>query len=328
MAIPLSAFFATIYTLNKLSEDSEIVAMRSFGTTKWSLLKPFLMVATLIAGTLFSMNINLIPHSKTLFKNTVIKLTSKGFLTDIRSENFFTDIPGVTLFAEEVSDDSVIMKNVFISTSNIKKGVDRVIFAKKGVLIKQVISGTSMPSLRFNLTDGNILKTEKSSGDVEKIIFQEYDFPILTGGYTPGFVTKDAMRTNSELSDIIKESKKTLKELSLKKDLTSPERIKLGHIKARLPKTELEYWTRFNAPAQIFLFIFLGFSLGIKKGRGRTKNSGAVGLLFLIGYYALFFIGVSLSRKGIIPPVLTVFMPTILTGMVGSIYYRRLDWMS
>lgn len=328
MAIPLSAFFATIYTLNKLSEDSEIVAMRSFGTTKWSLLKPFLMVATLIAVTLFSMNINLIPHSKTLFKNTVIKLTSKGFLTDIRSENFFTDIPGVTLFAEEVSDDSVIMKNVFISTSDIRKGIDRVIFAKKGVLIKQVISGTSMPSLRFNLTDGNILKTERSNGDVEKIIFQEYDFPILTGGYAPGFVTKDAMRTNSELSAIINESKSSLKELSLKKDLTNAERIKLGQIKSRLPKTELEYWTRFNAPAQIFLFIFLGFSLGIKKGRGRTKSSGTVGLLFLIGYYALFFIGVSLSRKGVVPPVLTVFMPTIITALVGSIYYKRLDWMS
>ncbi len=328
MAIPLSAFFATIYTLNKLSEDSEIVAMRSFGTTKWSLLKPFLMVASVIAVTLFSMNINLIPHSKTLFKNTVIKLTSKGFLTDIKSEKFFTDIPGVTLFAEEVSEDSVILKNVFISTSNVKKGIDRVIFAKKGVLIKQVISGTSMPTLRFNLTDGNILKTEKSNGDVEKILFQEYDFPILTGGYTPGFVTKDAMRTNKELSSIIDESKKTLESLTKKESLTNEENIELNHIKARLPKTELEYWTRFNAPAQIFLFIFLGFSLGIKKGRGRTKSSGTVGLLFLIGYYALFFIGVSLSRKGIMPPVLTVFMPTIFTGLVGSLYYRKLDWMS
>ncbi|MFT6069597.1 MAG: lipopolysaccharide export system permease protein [Bacteriovoracaceae bacterium] len=328
MAIPLSAFFATIYTLNKLSEDSEIVAMRSFGTTKWSLLKPFLLVASIIAVTLFSMNINLIPHSKTLFKNTVIKLTSKGFLTDIKSEKFFTDIPGVTLFAEEVSEDSVILKNVFISTSNFKKGIDRVIFAKKGVLIKQVISGTSMPTLRFNLTDGNILKTEKSNGDVEKILFQEYDFPILTGGYTPGFVTKDAMRTNKELSEIIVESKETLKTLSKKKKLTNEENIEINQIKSRLPKTELEYWTRFNAPLQILLFIFLGFSLGIKKGRGRTKSSGTVGLLFLIGYYALFFIGVSLSRKGVVPPVLTVFMPTIFTGLVGSIYYRKLDWMS
>ncbi|MFT6604262.1 MAG: lipopolysaccharide export system permease protein [Bacteriovoracaceae bacterium] len=102
----------------------------------------------------------------------------------------------------------------------------------------------------------------------------------------------------------------------------------MNQIKSRLPKTELEYWTRFNAPLQILLFIFLGFSLGIKKGRGRTKSSGTVGLLFLIGYYALFFIGVSLSRKGVVPPVLTVFMPTIFTGLVGSIYYRKLDWMS
>lgn len=328
MAIPLSAFFATIYTLNKLSEDSEIVAMRSFGTTKQSLLMPFLGLGAVIAATLFSMNINLIPHSKTLFKNTVIKLTSKGFLTDIRSENFFVDIPGVTLFAEEVTQDSTVMKNVFISTSDIKKGIDRVIFAQKGVLIKQVVEGASIPSLRFNLKWGNILKTDSKGNEIEKIHFEEYDFPIVTGGYTPGFVTKDAMRTNKELRELIKERKNKLKAIAAKEKPSRAELDEKNFILKRLPKTQLEYWSRFNAPLQIFLFVFLGFSLGIKKGRGRTKSSGTIGLMFLIGYYALFFLGVSLSRKGAVPPALTVFIPTILTGIAGTYFYKKLDWMS
>src|SRR5690606_17243827 len=49
MAVPLSALFATIMTLNKLSEDSEIVAMRSFGIEKSQLFKPFLILACVIA---------------------------------------------------------------------------------------------------------------------------------------------------------------------------------------------------------------------------------------------------------------------------------------
>jgi lipopolysaccharide export system permease protein len=40
MAAPLAAFFATIYTLNKLSEDSEIIAMRSFGISKIKIFLP------------------------------------------------------------------------------------------------------------------------------------------------------------------------------------------------------------------------------------------------------------------------------------------------
>ena len=49
MAIPLSALVATIYTLNKLCEDSEIMAMRSFGMSKFQLFQPLLILGILIS---------------------------------------------------------------------------------------------------------------------------------------------------------------------------------------------------------------------------------------------------------------------------------------
>ena len=67
MAIPLSALFATIYTMNKLSEDSEIVAMRSFGLKKTTLFLPLLFCGIFIAISIFVLNRNLI----SLFKNPV-----------------------------------------------------------------------------------------------------------------------------------------------------------------------------------------------------------------------------------------------------------------
>ena len=54
-AIPISVLFASIYTLNKMSEDSEIVAMRSFGISKFRLLLPFLIVGIVIAVATFSL---------------------------------------------------------------------------------------------------------------------------------------------------------------------------------------------------------------------------------------------------------------------------------
>jgi lipopolysaccharide export system permease protein len=308
MAIPLSALFATIYTLNKLSEDSEIVAIRSFGNSKFTIFKPFLILGIIISAMVFALNLELIPYSKRIFKNTIIQLTSRGLLNDIRAGQFFTEIPNITLFAENVTNGGKKLEDVFIQVQNKKLNDEKTIFARKGVLLKQSGDLFSGSTMRLHLKQGNITKVFKDSSDVEKILFEEYDFPIVSGDIAPGLVTKDSMRTSRELYDLIIEKENT------NADARS------------LVKTKLEFWSRINTPFQCLLFIFLGFSLGIKKGRGQTKNSSLMGMLVLIFYYSLFFTGVSFSRKGIIPPLLAVALPTILLSIFASKTYKDLDW--
>lgn len=327
MAVPLSALFATIYTLNKLSEDSEVVAMRSFGLQKSHLIVPFVVLGLFIASMIFVLNRNLIPHSKTQFKNTIIQLTSQGNMTDIKSGQFFTEIPDVTLFAEKVTDGGTKLQDVFILQKK-KNDEEQVIFAQRGALIKQPVGQLRTPTLRLHLEEGNIVKFNKKGESVEKIIFGEYDFPVVSGGLLPGFVTKDSMRSNAELKRVINKRKVRLDEFAKKEKLTREEQDKKNGILERLPKSELEYWSRFNTPLQVLIFIFLGFSLGIKKGRGRTKNSGSLGLFYLLGYYILFFGGVSVARKGNVPAWLVVYLPTLLSVFLGTYLYRRLDWQS
>lgn len=326
MAVPLSALFATIFTLNKLSEDSEVVAMRSFGLQKSDLLVPFVILGIFISSMIFVLNRNLIPHSKTQFKNTVIKLTSQGSMTEIKSGQFFTSIPNVTLFAEKVFDGGTKLQDVFILKKT--KNVEQVIFAKRGALIKQPVGRLRTPSLRLHLEDGNIVKIEDKEGALEKVLFMEYDFPVVSGGALPGFVTKDSMRSNAELKRVISKRKKKLSEFAKKDKLSSNEVNERNGILDRLPKSELEYWSRFNTPLQVLIFIFLGFSLGIKRGRGKTKSSGSLGLFYLLGYYILFFGGVSVARKGAVPPYAVVFLPTVLSVFLGTYLYRKLDWQS
>lgn len=326
MAVPLSALFATIYTLNKLSEDSEIVAMRSFGLQKSHLVVPFAFLGLFIASMIFVLNRNLIPHSKTQFKNTVIRLTSQGNMTDIKSGQFFTEIPDVTLFAEEVTDGGTKLNDVFILQK--KREGEQVIFAKRGALIKQPVGQLRTPTLRLHLEEGNIVKFDNKGESIEKIIFGEYDFPVVSGGILPGFVTKDSMRSNAELKRVIDRRKKKLAKYSKKEKLTRGEEDDRNGILSRLPKSELEYWSRYNTPFQVLVFIFLGFSLGIKKGRGRTKNSGSLGLFYLLGYYIIFFGGVSVARKGNVPAWFVVYLPTLLSVGLGTYLYRKLDWQS
>lgn len=326
-AVPLSVLIATIYTLNKLCEDSEIVAMRSFGLTKYQLFYPFIVLAISIAVGIFALNRSLIPVSQTKFSNTIIKLTSRGMLSDISSDDFFTDIPGVTLFADKVVEGGNQLWGVFIHTKN--KIEEQVISAKRGALIKQYSGDYNLPSIRLHLREGTITKTRlEGEGNLENIHFEEYDFPLMSNDYQPGFVARDSMRSSRELSKLIDQRKKRLKEFEAKKSLTAEEAAERKEINRVKAKTELEYWTRMNTPFQVLVFILIGFTLGIKKGRGRTRNIGAISFGILVSYYVVFFAGVTLAQKGKLPTWLVVFIPTIIVLGIGSRLFSKLDWQS
>ncbi len=319
MAVPLSCLFATIYTLNKLSDDSEIVAMRSFGMTKFKLFLPFLVLAIFIGTCVYSLNNKVIPASKTQFKNTIVRLTSRGVLTDIKEGKFFTEVAGVTLFADKVIDKGRKMYNVFIQQEGKGNLLEQVVTAKEGALIKIKNEEWSIPSVRLHLTDGTIVKRFKDTDkDLEKILFKEYDFPLASGGAINHFVTKDGMRTNSELSV----------EIRLATERARAKNLSWRETEKSMAKTKLELWSRVNTPFLCLVFILVGFSLGIKHGRGKRKNTSGRALTVLLSYYSLFFLGVSLARKGIVPGYLVVFTPTILAAMVGVYFYRKLDWVS
>lgn len=323
LAAPLAVFFATIYTLNKLSEDSEIIAMRSFGITKFKIYLPFFLVSLFISATIFSLHSVYIPKANANFKNTIMRLTSKGMLTSIKSGQFFTDIPSATLFAENVSDDGDKFQEVFLHVINNTTGEHRIIFAKQGSLVKLYADEWNAPGLRMHLADGNIVKSSGDGSMVEKILFKEYDFPILNSDFNSALADKDSMKTNRELSKLIKERKESYESV-LK---TSKDKKEINETRKTLVKSQVEFFSRFVTVPQIFLFVLLGFSLGIKKGRGGGGNNTIYAILILLSYYALYFLGISLAQRGIMPAIVASFSPSILLLFVSIYFFRKLDWV-
>jgi len=308
-AIPFSIFLGTLYALGRLSEDSEIIAMRSYGLSKFKLISPFLIMGVFIAVAAFSLGSNLIPYSKKVFQHTVVKITSRGMLADVKPEQFFTDIPKLTLFADRVLDQGETLTNLFIHFQG--KGEDsQIIVAKRGNFDKTQHDPLGQPELRLALYDGNITKIIAGKRDVEKVLFDKYDFPINFDIDAPGLLTKNSMKSTMQLWRWIRDVAPTHEN---KKDVN---------------KAKVEFFSRLNIPLECFAFLILGFSLGIKKGRGSQKNGGVIGFGFLIAYYALYFTGVSLGEKGVVPAWLAVYTPTTILFIAGFYYYRKLDWVA
>lgn len=322
LAAPISAFFATIFVLSKLSEDSEIIAMRSFGINKFQLYMPFLILSLSIGFALNSLSSILIPRANADFKNTVVKLTSSGMLTSIKSGQFFTDIPNATLFAQSVSEDGNGFKNVFLHVNEKKTSEQRIIFAKSGTLIKIYADDWHAPSLRLHLKDGNIIHVNKGMDRVEKVLFEEYDFPIFNTDFATQMLAKDSMKTNQELDELIAKKEREY-QTAIQQKKSSDEILNL---KKSLFKTQNEYYSRLILFWQIVLFVFVGFTLGIKKGRGKGKNNTATAALMLIGYFVIYFLLLSISQKGSLSPLLASNLPSLFLLFFGIKFFKDLDW--
>lgn len=307
IAIPLSALFASIYVMGKLSDDSEIVAMRSFGFSRNKMLMPFLILGLFLGISVFSLNQSIIPESGRKFKNGILRLTSSGLLSDIKKGNFFLDIPGVTLFAEDKSEDGVNLKNLFIHYN--EKNGEKVIYAKQGILIKENSDAWGVRGIRLLLKSGNMSRFSKDSDKIEKSLFETYEFPVWDGSGLIFEVNKHELKSSKDLWAYLKSTP-----IEKRADKT--------YIKA-----EIEYWARYSAALQSLLFVVIGAMIGVKQGRGRGKSPAGQALLLACIYYTLYFTGLGFAKKAMIPASVAVFAPFILMVLYSIRSYKKMNWV-
>lgn len=314
LSLPIAVFFSTIYCLNRLSADSEYIAMRAGGMTKERILIPFLLVASLLTVSVYHLNQNLIPQSNKEFKRKVNYLTSSGLLAGIKAGQFFTLIPGLTLFATRSTKYGRNLEEVFLQLKDEKAKDDRVIFAKRGELLFERDPSSLTEKLTLTLFDGNIIG-QNDKNEIEKILFGKYIFPVSQSQFKDRFSVKETMLSSKELEGVLK--------------MTFEQAEKVYKFnKKEFFNAKYEYWNRKNGALIVFVFCFLGFTLGITGTRGKTKNAGFTGIMCLILYYGIFFSLVSLANKGKIPVQLAVFLPASVMLFLGGFFYSKLDWQS
>ena len=311
---PFALFFATLYILGRLSSDSaELVAMRSLGLSRLKLLVPFLVVATVVGGAVLVLNNRIIPYSKREYRKSLALMASKGVVSDIRRGSFFTSIPNTILFAETTEDGGKRMGNVFIHTKS-TDGKERTIFAKEGELSRGEKSNMEEEGpMQFILRDGSILSSQTGSSDIEKILFQEYYFPLKSDWSSSTLKNKSSMKSSWQLYH----------EIQAWKQLTTKTKRQFR----KMRKAEVELFWRFNTPLLCIIFTFLGFSLGIQRVRGRSKGLMPLALGILVSYYVLFFGGIDLAKDGVLPVPVSIFFPSLVILGAGIYFYRKLKWV-
>lgn len=312
LSLPIAVLFSTIFCMNRLSGDSEYIAMRAGGFSKFKIMVPFLIVATMLSLSVYQLNQTVIPQSNKEFRKKINYLTSSGLLAGIKEGQFFTAIPKVTLFASQATKYGQSLKDVFLHIKDTPKS--QVIFAKRGQLLLERSSESLSEKLTLTLYDGNIVARNQKK-DMEKILFQKYVFPISQNQFKDQFDIKETMLTSSELKKVLSMTKEEARKVY---DFNEKE----------LFNAKYEFWNRKNGAIICFIFCFLGFTIGVTGNRGKGRNSGLLGVMSLIIYYSAYFSLVSLAKKQMIPIPLAVYFPSVVMTGLGVWFYKKLDWQS
>ena len=314
MAIPISIFFSSIFCLSRMSGDSEYVALRAAGLEKYKILAPFMLVAFVISISVFLLTQELVPNAHRKVRTKIKIISSTSLIQGLKSGQFFTNLPNVTIFPVEVNEQTKEMTDIFLHIYDTNNQLEKIIVAEKGKVLHSKDEKSGVESFKLLLNDGNIVNKDAQGSDLEKILFEEYLLPISEKRFSYQTSVKEIMMNRSELSSFINGGLEEAK--------------KQGFNKKEFLNAKYEFWNRVNTPLLCLLLTFVGFGLGVTGNRGRSKNSSGKAIIILIGYYLIYFTIVSASRDDTLPVVLCVVIPNLLLLGVGIKNYKNIDWLS
>ncbi len=288
----LFIFIAVVFFTSKMTGHSEIIAVLSNGISFWRLLRPYFVVAFILALFSFVLSNFIIPPANKVrlkFEDTYLNGTYYNNERNIHKQIS----PGVYIYVESFK----VVSNIGYRFS-IEKFDGKVLKSK---LMSQLVRWKEKEKvwevqnyqIREFTDRGEILKT----GDL-------LDTAI---NLTPkDFINND-------------EDKMTLNYFALNKLIEDKKMRGETDINAYL----LEKHQRMAFPFSTFVLTLIGVSVASKKKRGGTGLNLGIGLLISFSYIFFMQISSQFSLKGNLEPWISAWIPNMLFIVVAGVLYKK-----
>ena len=135
MIAPVALLVAIIHTLNRLSGDSELIVLTASGASPWTVARPLIVLAFLVAGAVSFVNHVGMPWSLKLLREYVIQMRSDLIGQVIQAGRFSSPEPGLTFHIRDRALNGDLKGLVMHDTRDPK--VVSTYLAENGTLIKQ-----------------------------------------------------------------------------------------------------------------------------------------------------------------------------------------------
>ncbi len=170
---PVAVFVATLYALNKLNGDSELIVMSAAGVPPGRLLRPFLLLGTAVLALVMWMTVWLMPNSFAGLRDLLTKIRT-DFVANIVKEGQFTTLDqGITFHYRERSGQALL--GIFLQDRR-EAGKTIIYLAERGQTAD--INGQSY----LVLEKGSVQRQEANSRDSSIVAFDRYAVDLSAFG--------------------------------------------------------------------------------------------------------------------------------------------------
>ncbi len=170
VSLPISALAASLYALNKLYTESELVVMMTSGLSPMALARPVAIFGGLVMALMAVVTLYLVPAAQSRLAQRLADFQSDFAKTLIKEGQFIHPANGVTLFIKDTSKAGE-MAGLFLSD---RRDVDNpVIYTAQKALLLQDGSG-----IRIVMVDGNIQYLPAGTTQLSTVHFEQFSYDL------------------------------------------------------------------------------------------------------------------------------------------------------
>jgi lipopolysaccharide export system permease protein len=294
VTVPMAFLLALLWGFGRLSADREITALKSCGISLYQMAFPVSIFTVFVLVGTFLLTLYVRPWSNTVLKETFYELTKTRATAGLREKTFNNEFEGLVIYAEEVQPPGTILHGIMIADSREQQRTNT-LFAQRGV----VLTNEDSHLLTLRLFDGTIHSIEPSGKGYQTTRFSVYD---VTLNLATAFA--EARKPDRDPQDMpVDELQHTIVRKKAAGDSYDAELVEL--------------YRRIALPFSCVVFSLIALPLSTQSTGLFRSHGFATSLVVIFAYYLLLTVGETLGRKGVLPPLIALWLPNVILGGIG-----------
>ncbi len=289
--IPMGVFLGVMITFSKLTRTSETTAMSSIGMSLDDILKPIIMLASIITIFIFFLQESIIPRSFSKLEEITMKIAYENPVFQLKEKILIDEVDDYSLYIEKIDRKTNEAENVLIFQKEDKASFPTILLGDRAYWksVNMVLEDSTFYT--FN-PDGTI----KLEGE-----FKQKKIPL----------SSYFQEVNIEVKDI--EAMSITNLLKKLKDKTYLEKIPYL----------VEINRKVAIPLSTVVLAILGVLLSIGHHRSGKGASFGVSLGVIFIYIMFLNIGIVMANRGVVSPYIGVWLPNLLLIGGTALLYKR-----